>query len=74
MSELIGTSYGEALFALARDEKKIHEYQLALAEVSALFAEEPDLAPTLSSYAIPLRQLYALVDDFVKEQKERPHE
>jgi F-type H+-transporting ATPase subunit delta len=63
MSELLGTAYGEALFSLAEAEEKVHDYQLALEDVSALFAQEPTLAPTLASYAIPLKKLYSLVDE-----------
>lgn len=63
MSKLSYQRYGEALFSLAQDEKKVKAYLEALKGVQKDFEKTPELQPFLSSYAIEQPKLYQIIDE-----------
>ena len=54
--------FAKALFLIATDGGKIEEFSAALAEIGALFKENPEYADFLSSPALPLSERLSSVD------------
>ncbi len=51
-----------ALIELAKEDKKIDEYMIALKGIQNDFVKEPKLLQIFSSYMIPIEESYKLVD------------
>ena len=64
----IGSVYGQALYALAKDEKIVDLIREDLAQVNEVFKGEPDYLRLLSAANIPRQERCALLDGAFRDK------
>lgn len=61
--------YAGAIVSLAKEEKKLSEYKLAISELDAFFLNNAEAKKMLESYFVSNEDKFAFVDELVKKYK-----
>ena len=62
MKDEVFVNYAQALFSLARDEKKVETYLKEMKEVEEMLTSDKAILETFSSYSLEKEKLYLLLD------------